>query len=272
MKKLLIILLIIPSVCFSQGGWLKPNNSYGMILNRINPDSTVNIPTYCGAPSGTASLHAYNLHKSALYYDSCGKKMYYFNPSDSSWALIGSGSLSSTPSLDSVLAHGGDGGNQSISNINTLSLHSGTQLNQYSLSIFNIGGTGSATITTNGLTDGRTYQSPDANGYFTLSVSGKLANNLGNIPIDTSQPAIAVIVGEGHSDSPAAGSNTYTNTRLINIGSTNSNRFTISVSDVDLRNFGLHPGFSFNNSTGTISLSNSNQFINNTELYINLNQ
>jgi len=85
MKKLLtIIFLLIASHGFSQGGFIKVNNSYGTISNRGSFDSTLFLPTGCG----TASLHGYDLNKAALYYDSCGHQFYGYDPSTKIWSLI----------------------------------------------------------------------------------------------------------------------------------------------------------------------------------------
>lgn len=78
---------------------------------------------------------------------------------------------------------------------------------------------------------------------------------------------ITAIVGEGLSDSPTSGSSTYTNTKLIGLGT----RIQIVEGEMIESNFGSNASFTFNNSTGTINIS-PNTFTAGTSLYINLNQ
>jgi hypothetical protein len=74
----------------AQGGWLKPNSSYGNIANRISLDSTFFFPTGCGSPS----LRGYNLHKAALYYDSCAGLLWIYNPKLVIWDTVTTSSFS----------------------------------------------------------------------------------------------------------------------------------------------------------------------------------
>jgi hypothetical protein len=55
----------------------------------VNVKGALQFPTGCGTPSGTSSLG--DRKKAAIYQDSCAKKTYIYNPSDSSWTEIGSG-------------------------------------------------------------------------------------------------------------------------------------------------------------------------------------
>jgi hypothetical protein len=73
--------------------WVKIKDS--LRAARITPDSTLQLPTGCGVPSGTASLKGGVRKKSAIYRDSCGKKTYVFEPSDSTWAEVGGGGADS---------------------------------------------------------------------------------------------------------------------------------------------------------------------------------
>jgi hypothetical protein len=81
MKKILSSLLFAISLssCFAQ--YIKPNNSYGVIYNRVRPDSTQLIPTGCGA----ASLRSTDQKMSALYFDSCNKRLWVYNPALATW-------------------------------------------------------------------------------------------------------------------------------------------------------------------------------------------
>jgi hypothetical protein len=91
MKK---ILTLIACLCFFSGyaQFIKPNNFYGMIVNRLSADSALFFPTGCGAPT---SLSSYNMHKFAFYGDSCNNVLYQWNPKDSSWGKV-SGAVDST--------------------------------------------------------------------------------------------------------------------------------------------------------------------------------
>ena len=68
-----------------------PDLTYGKEFRRVMPDSTLYLPTGCGAPSGTASLKSTVINKAAKYYDSCAGLEYTFNPKLQSWSVSGSG-------------------------------------------------------------------------------------------------------------------------------------------------------------------------------------
>jgi hypothetical protein len=72
--------------------FIKPNNSYGGIVNRLRPDSTLFYPTGCGVPIGITGLRSSDQHMSAFYFDSCGHKLYRYDPSFITWAEVGTGS------------------------------------------------------------------------------------------------------------------------------------------------------------------------------------
>ena len=95
MKKIFFIGLLLSSlVGYGQGGWLKPNNSYGTISNRASIDSTLFFPTGSGAPS----LRGYNLRKGAVYLDSTAFQLWVFNPSTSLWDSVHIGAAGSSGS------------------------------------------------------------------------------------------------------------------------------------------------------------------------------
>jgi hypothetical protein len=79
-----------------------PNpGAYGQGMHRFVPDSVLYVPTGCGAPSGIASLNSYGftgfgqkIRQAALYADTCGHKVYWFDWTDSSWNEFGGGGLS----------------------------------------------------------------------------------------------------------------------------------------------------------------------------------
>lgn len=87
MKKSIIVSIVLLFTCFiskGQGGWTRPNNSYGTIQNRSSVDSTFFFPTGCGAPS----LQGYNLKKAASFFDSCNHRYWLFDPKLNAWDTI----------------------------------------------------------------------------------------------------------------------------------------------------------------------------------------
>ena len=68
-----------------------PDLTYGKEFRRVMADSTLYLPTGCGAPSGTASLKSTVINKAAKYYDSCAGLEYTFNPKLQSWSVSGLG-------------------------------------------------------------------------------------------------------------------------------------------------------------------------------------
>lgn len=96
MKKVVLFLSIfLPIAVFGQGIFTKPNNSFGTISNRQSIDSTLYIPTQCGAPTDTNSLHSpkggQKLLKTAVIFDTCGHHFYAWDPSLVVWLRIDSG-------------------------------------------------------------------------------------------------------------------------------------------------------------------------------------
>lgn len=112
MKQLLTILLIFFSfTVFGQGGWVQPNTTFGTKSYRASFDSTMFYPTGCGTPVGVASLRLAGsanavLRKSALFYDSCSAILYVFNPVDSTWSALVSGSAGASNFDASLIAQG----------------------------------------------------------------------------------------------------------------------------------------------------------------------
>lgn len=92
MKYIFAILLVCVGYASSaQGGYLRPNTSYGTRLYRQAIDSTLFLPTGCGAPSGTTTLRGSNLKQSAVYMDSCNARVWFFNPKLSDWIDVTAG-------------------------------------------------------------------------------------------------------------------------------------------------------------------------------------
>lgn len=99
MKKLTGVFVMLLLTVNVQAQWIHANKTYGTdSIKRSSTDITMFFPTFAVAPSGKASLHATDLHHMALYGDSLHKKLWVYNPKDSSWTDItagGSGTLTS---------------------------------------------------------------------------------------------------------------------------------------------------------------------------------
>lgn len=109
----ILVIILLSSLAVQSQIYIKPNNSYGVIQNRGRDDSTRLIPTFCGAPAGKASLHSIDQKMSALYYDSCGRRFYVYNPSDSSWTKLGAIQLTDSSfkvGVDTITIRGTGGG------------------------------------------------------------------------------------------------------------------------------------------------------------------
>ena len=92
MKKCISLLLVLAFVVTANAQQFpNPDLTYGKEFRRLMPDSTLYLPTGCGAPSGTASLKSTVTNKAAKYYDSCAALEYTYNPKTQSWAISGSG-------------------------------------------------------------------------------------------------------------------------------------------------------------------------------------
>jgi hypothetical protein len=84
MKKILFIISFFVSfVSFGQVYQLMPQ--YGYQANRMNFDSTLQIPTTCGVPTLRTVV---NVKRAAIAFDSCNNRFYQYNPKTSSWSVI----------------------------------------------------------------------------------------------------------------------------------------------------------------------------------------
>ena len=88
MKKLFFILFIF-FVSKSFGQVYQEMPQYGYRANRMAFDSTLQIPTTCGVPT-LKSVISVN-KKSAIAFDSCNNKFYYYNPVSLTWILLTGG-------------------------------------------------------------------------------------------------------------------------------------------------------------------------------------
>jgi hypothetical protein len=90
----LLIFLVMCEKSYSQGGWVRPNTSYGTIQYRGSYEKAILLPTGSGAPS---TLDAYDLHQFALKGDSTDCHcLYYYDPSTQVWAQVGTSGTSAT--------------------------------------------------------------------------------------------------------------------------------------------------------------------------------
>ena len=88
MKKLFFILFIF-LVSKSFGQVYQEMPQYGYRANRMAFDSTLQIPTTCGVPT-LKSVISVN-KKSAIAFDSCNNRFYYYNPVSLTWILLTGG-------------------------------------------------------------------------------------------------------------------------------------------------------------------------------------
>jgi hypothetical protein len=93
--KYLPALLITLFAAIAADGQVYQRNltGYGNQGRRLAADSTINIPTGCGAPT-TTQEHGMQgeMRMAKLFYDSCNAKFYIYNPSTSTWNTAATGS------------------------------------------------------------------------------------------------------------------------------------------------------------------------------------
>ena len=88
MKKLIILLLFVILGQFSFGQVYQLMPQYGYQALRMSFDSTLQIPTTCGAPTLKS---VYNVKRGAIAFDSCNNRFYTYNPANATWSFLGSG-------------------------------------------------------------------------------------------------------------------------------------------------------------------------------------
>jgi hypothetical protein len=86
--KFIILFLLIGFVGKAQVYQIMPQ--YGYTTFRMNFDSTIQIPTFCGVPRLGSNV----TKKGALAFDSCNNRFYYFNPKLQAWDTIKSADAS----------------------------------------------------------------------------------------------------------------------------------------------------------------------------------
>lgn len=88
MKKLFTVILILLSfLSYSQK--YTPQNRYGDSLDRVIHSKYIGIPTGCGKPIRNNS---YDSTRGAIFYDSCNKNFYLYDPKLKLWDTIKGGS------------------------------------------------------------------------------------------------------------------------------------------------------------------------------------
>lgn len=98
MKRLLTFLVFI-SLSYLGRAQLLPNvQTWGLNWPRGGFDSVLYTPTGCGIPSGIASLQSYGvvglgqkLRKAAIFTDTCGHHVYWFDWTDTTWNQLDGG-------------------------------------------------------------------------------------------------------------------------------------------------------------------------------------
>ena len=87
MKRLIILILLsFGAKAYGQVYQLMPQ--YGYDAKRMKFDSTLQIPTVCGEPTLKSNVIKY----AAIAYDSCNKRLYYYDPKLAVWDTIKGGS------------------------------------------------------------------------------------------------------------------------------------------------------------------------------------
>jgi len=86
--KFIILFLLIGFVSKAQVYQIMPQ--YGYTTFRMNFDSTIQIPTFCGVPRLGSNV----TKKGALAFDSCNNRFYFFNPKLQAWDTIKSADAS----------------------------------------------------------------------------------------------------------------------------------------------------------------------------------
>lgn len=97
MKKLLLLLTIL-IITLNVLAQYTPQGRYGDKISRVLIDSAIFIPTGCGKPT---SIKSVDLNRSSIFYDSCGAKLWIYNPKTKLWVSSSSsftgGVISSLP-------------------------------------------------------------------------------------------------------------------------------------------------------------------------------
>lgn len=88
MKKLILFLLLLAGFT-AQSQVYQKQASYGVQWKRLKIDSAIHIPTFCGVPDLLSVVG----DQAAIAVDSCNKKLYFYDPKDSTWNIVSGGSV-----------------------------------------------------------------------------------------------------------------------------------------------------------------------------------
>ena len=104
MKKILYTICFLLITCFakSQVYQVMPQYGYGPV-KRFDVDSALTIPTTCGTPIYRSNL----LHKSAIAFDTCNNRFYFYNSKTLVWDTIkggGGGSVTTSDTAKVIVA------------------------------------------------------------------------------------------------------------------------------------------------------------------------
>lgn len=81
MRKLIVLSILCLISFLSKGQVYQLMPQYGYDSKRMNFDSTISIPTFCGTPS----LLSNKIKKGAVAFDSCNNRFYFYNPKTLAW-------------------------------------------------------------------------------------------------------------------------------------------------------------------------------------------
>lgn len=108
-KKFILLFVFVCCLKIANGQVYQLMPQYGYDAKRMKFDSTLQIPTFCGVPRLASAV----TKNSAIAFDSCGGKFYFYNPTSKVWDTIKGGGTGSTPTLQQVT----DVGNTTSNNI-----------------------------------------------------------------------------------------------------------------------------------------------------------
>lgn len=187
MKKFLTFFLLLTGLFAGAQKYTNANPGlYGSQLNRADILKTLHIPTICGVPTGKSYLNdSSGIKRSAIIFDSCGKKLYVYSPSDSSFVAVGSG----TSYIDSSITATRSWVSTSLSGYHKSTYYDSVFLGLYSQSGYNATHWDAAYTFTNSFAIGTYYSTLDGR-YLKASDSATWLANY-RIAIYTNTNAIA---------------------------------------------------------------------------------
>lgn len=149
MRKIMFVLFcLISFVSKAQVYQSMPQYGYGPV-KRFDIDSSLTIPTTCGAPTLRTTL----TKKAAIAFDSCNNRFYQYNPKTLTWSVISGGSSIDTTSLSNRINSKADTSalnlKLNITDTSNQFVNSVTKVNDSTLNI--IKGTSNSNLTITGV-------------------------------------------------------------------------------------------------------------------------